>query len=246
MVKAEDIKLAISCLFPDTNPLWMMLHTCERFGVQPFCYGLGDTYAGWLDIKVKRLAKVARELRDCGFTHIMYSDGRDAWLCAGMDEVAEKYNALGAPPLLLSAQRRPFCGGYAEYYAQVDWDTSKAFPYVGTPGQLCSCEALASALDYMAENYKGCPDDDPAVWCSYMAEFPVRLDHDCSIFMNVGDMDEGEWEVRDGRAYNRLTETEPCVIHFNGGGSDALKGKWESLEKWWKAFGYTKRPPWEG
>jgi len=43
-----------------------------------------------------------------------------------------------------------------------------------------------------------------------------------------------------------LTQSLPCVLHFNGGSSDALTGKWESIKPYWQALGHTELPPWEG
>ena len=246
MVKPEDIKAVLPCVFPNPDPIWMMLASCRRFGIEPKLFGLGETYAGWLDLKITKLLKVAQEVEAEGCTHLLYTDARDAWFCAGLDEIADKYNEMGAPDILLSAQRRRFAGGYKEWYDMVEWDEKQYCSYLGTPGQLASVGALQATLKWMAEQQAGYPDDDPAPWCHYISTFPgnVALDHDCRIFMNVGDMDSGEWDIRESRAYNKVSRQTPCVLHFNGGGSDWLKGKWDSLERHWRQFGYKEEPPW--
>ena len=257
MIEAKDITVAVSCLFPNTDPIWMMESSLNKFGFQYIPYGLGEQYRGWIDIKVHKLLEVAR---NCPTSHILYSDARDAWFLTGPEEVAEKYNALGCPPLMLSAQADIF-GSYLKWYSKVEWNESEPFRYVGTPGQLCEAKALAGALGWLQENFHvgdetvdphGLPDDDPPWLIEYMAAHPgeVKFDHRCSIFMNAGShMTEGMWEtvleVRGNRLYNKMTGEWPCLVHFNGGSSDALKGKWESLEAHWKAFGNTERPPWE-
>jgi hypothetical protein len=238
MIEAKDITVSVPCLFSDRRPIWMMEHTCNRFGLQLRPYGLGEIYRGWIDIKVYKLRQ---EALNCPTSHILYTDARDAWFCAGPKEIADKYNALGAPPLLLSAQCDVF-GSYAKWYEGIPWDMSKKFRYVGTPGQLCEAKALASALGWMTDNYhlgegdRGLPDDDPPWWIEYMRAHPgaVRFDHECAIFMNAGSqIEEGMWEnvlkIQNGRIYNTLTHQWPCVLHFNGGYSDALHGKWEQL-----------------
>ena len=249
MVNASDIKVVLPCVFENPDPIWMMTHTCERFGIEPKLFGIRETYAGWIDLKVDKYLKVAKEVQAEGYSHILYSDARDAWFCSGLDEIAEKYNALGTPPILLSAQRHKFCGGYDKWYDMIEWDRSRLLPYVGTPGQLCEVEALIQALSYMDANYDRLtlPDDDPPYWIKFMVDFPgsVTLDHGSHIFMNVGDMGHGEWTIKDGRAINLLTDSKPSVLHFNGGSSDCLKGKWDQLEQHWRAFGYKESPPWE-
>jgi len=246
-VTAKDIKVVLPCVFPNTDPIWQMLHTCKRFGIEPKLFGMGGTYAGWIDLKVDKYLEVAKEVWSEGYSHILYTDARDAWFTSNLDEIAVKYEAMGAPPILLSAQRHRFVGGYNKWYDLLKWDESLDFPFIGTPGQLCEVEALIYALNQMKTyDRENLPDDDPPYWLLFMQEHVVALDHDCHIFMNVGDMAREEWAAyATGHAFNNLTCTKPCIIHFNGGSSDALKGKWDQLEQHWRAFGYELNPPWE-
>lgn len=259
MITAKDITVSVPCLFPDERPIWMLKTTAEQFGYNLRPYGLGETYAGWTKIKIDMLR---REAETCPTSHILYTDARDAFFLAGPEEVAMKYNAMGCPPLLLSAQCDVF-GSYADSYEDVAWDETKRFRYVGTPGQLCEAKALADTLYYMQMRvgngaWPTMPDDDPPWWNRYMKEFPgeVTLDSDCQIFMNAGSyIAEGMWENVLGihnadlegrkRVHNYLTDSWPCVLHFNGGSSDALTGKWEIIKPYWQALGHRELPPWE-
>lgn len=257
MIEAKDIAVSVSCLFPDTKPIWMMEHTCKRFNIPLHPYGIGEIYKGWVDIKINRLQKVAEDL-SATHSHILYSDARDAFFLAPLEEVAEKYNALGAPPLMLSAQPDIF-GTYAEWYKELPWDLKKRFPYIGTPGILAETKALSDALKWMQKrrdsgDWGEMHDDDPPWWCNFIRERPgeLILEHDCSIFMNCGSyIDCGMWgptgalEIKNGRVWNRLTQQWPCILHFNGGSSHWLHGKWEWLEPYWRELGYTASPPWE-
>ena len=253
MVKPNDIKVVLPCLFDNTTePLWMMLTTCTRFGIDPYLYGINETYQGWVHLKIDLLGMTARKVAADGYSHLLYVDARDAWFLTGLDEVADKYNAMGCPPVMLSAQHRAFCGGYGKWYNKFPWDTSLAFPYIGTPGILAEASKLADIFEYMLANYPfgevedSLPDDDPAWWIEYMLEHPgeVVFDHQCDIFANVGDVDDDDWEVVDGRAHIKLTDSWPCTIHYNGGASHWKYGKWEALEPQWRRFGYTEDPPW--
>jgi hypothetical protein len=263
MITTKDITVSVPCMFPDERPIWMLRTTADQFGYSLRPYGLGQTYAGWVDIKINKLRA---EAETCPTSHILYTDARDAFFLAGPEEVAEKYNAMGAPPLLLSAQCDVF-GSYAESYEGIDWDMSKVFRYVGTPGMLCEARALQDALEYMQNSViagtwpKDMPDDDPPWWNRYMKEWPgmVKLDTDCSIFMNAGShIEGGMWErvlsiesvdslsgLPIHRVANHITKTLPCVLHFNGGSSDALTGKWQDIKPYWQALGHREMPPWE-
>lgn len=256
MVEGKDITASVSCLFPNYDPIWMMVHSALKHGIQLRPYGLNATYNGWIDIKVNRLRE---EALSCPTSHILYTDARDAWFLAGPNEIARKYNEMGCPPLLLSAQCDIF-GTYAAWYEGLPWDMSKPFRYIGTPGMLCEARALADALGWMQQNYhlgedfRGLPDDDPPWWLQFMRSWPgfVELDHECSIFMNAGSEfpDKKMWGdvlliTEYGTVYNKITNQQPCVLHFNGGYSHALYGKWAQLEPFWTALGNTERPPWE-
>lgn len=259
MISGSDITASVSCLFPNTDPIWMMMVSAARFGVSVRPYGLNATYNGWIDMKVHRLRE---EALSCPTSHILYSDARDAWFLAGPDEIAEKYNAMGCPPILLSAQCDIF-GTYAAWYEGIPWDLQKMFCYIGTPGQLCEAKALADALGWMQEHYhlgepdqdpQGLPDDDPPWWCEYIRAHPgeVKLDTECAIFMNAGSNAPSPlamWgdvvNIIGPRVYNKITEQWPCVLHFNGGYSHAEYGKWEQLQPFWRKLGYIQNPPWE-
>lgn len=265
MITAKDITVSVPCLFPDERPIWMLKTTADQFGYNLRPYGLGETYAGWVKIKIDMLREQAET---CPTSHILYTDARDAFFLAGPEEVAEKYNQMDCPPILLSAQCDVF-GSYADSYEGVAHDMSKRFRYVGTPGQLCHAATLANTLNYMRvcvdnQHWPPMPDDDPPWWNRLMQESPaaVKLDHDCQIFMNAGSyIEEGMWEnvLRIGTPYfevddnqpgllrvcNKITQEWPCVLHFNGGSSDALTGKWEIIKPYWQALGHRELPPWE-
>ena len=253
MIQASDITVAVSCIFNDLDPIWMCAHTAKRFGITLHPYGMGETYRGWVDIKI---IQYYQEVLNCKTSHILYTDARDAWFCCGLDEIAAKYNAMGCPPLLQSAQPDIF-GSYGKYYEGIPWDLSKPFRYTGVGGTLCEVKALLEAFQWMLMNYHvgedegGLPNDDVPFWLEFMRHHPgaLKFDHECAIFMNAGSaIEQGMWnilEIKEGRVFNKLTGEWPAIIHFNGGSSDAVKGKWDNLEQYWTAFGYTERPPWE-
>jgi hypothetical protein len=89
-VQTSDITVITPCCgYENTEPLWMFLITCKRFGITPTFYGKGKTYSGWVDIMLTQLMEAART---CPTSHMLYTDSRDAFFLAGMDEITEKYN----------------------------------------------------------------------------------------------------------------------------------------------------------
>ena len=46
--------------------------------------------------------------------------------------------------------------------------------------------------------------------------FPIKLDSDCKEFQSYSFIKDDEYEIRDSLIYNRITNTTPAVLHFNG------------------------------
>jgi hypothetical protein len=248
MIESKDITVITPCLYPSKTPLWMFLASCRRFGVVPSYYAEGETYSGWVDIMLTKLMEAARA---CPTSHMLYTDSRDAFFLAGMDEVVDKYNWMGCPTLMLSADSMGF-PGYEQWYDKVPWDLTKAFPYFQVGGKIGEAKVIAEAIKWMFSrarhgDWGNMPGDNPPWWCNFMAERPGELviDHNCEIFQcatNVMD----HLLISKGRMLNSLTGSRPCILHFNGGYTDQFKGKWYAMEKTWRQLGYTENPPWEG
>jgi hypothetical protein len=258
-VQTSDITVITPCCgYENTEPLWMFLITCKRFGITPTFYGKGKTYSGWVDIMLTQLMEAART---CPTSHMLYTDSRDAFFLAGMDEITEKYNAMGCPPLLMSACNVGF-STYQAWYDKVPWDMTKAFPYFQVGGMVCEAKALYEAIRWMFERNKTgewgeMPGDNPPWWCNFMAERPgeLTIDHACDIFQNCSNcMDTMYvWYCATSasahyyylRLRNMTTTTFPCILHFNGGYTSQETGKWDRMEPTWRQLGYKENPPWQ-
>jgi len=68
--------------------------------------------------------------------------------------------------------------------------------------------------------------------------FRPVLDSKCRIFQDQ-EVLHGETvcEVRDGRVWNKLTDSWPCVIHFGGNYTDPDYGKDPRITPWAKELG---------
>jgi hypothetical protein len=263
MLTRDDIRVITPAVFPDLAPLWMLRHTAARFNVPLWPYGMGGTYRGWISIKVHQIIEECDKLSEAGFSHLLYMDGRDTMLMGTIEEVLEKYAAYGSPPLLMSAQPEIFMS-YEKYYNLKLYPTAEAlghpYCYPGSPLYMGEVHYIKDCLSWMLnQGWDGSmPDDDPAWWRRFDNERQdelksgrIKFDHECEIFQNAGwriGSDLAICETHRGiiRVLNRLTETWPVILHFDGGYSHALMGKWESLEPYWKQLGYGDiRPPWE-
>jgi hypothetical protein len=77
--------------------------------------------------------------------------------------------------------------------------------------------------------------DDAQVWHEAWAAgwFRPTIDHHCLVFQATcrgAALDD--LEVREGSLYNLVTDTYPCIFHYNGGYSDPVTGKEDRIEPW--------------
>jgi hypothetical protein len=247
VISSSDITVIFPAVFETWEPVWMMLHTCKRFGIEPKPYGFGDTYDGWVNIKLNRLLEAVKEVET---SHVLYTDASDAFFLTGLDEITRKYNDLGCPPLFMAAEASKF-PTYMHWYNEVTtWDESLRFPYPHVGGRLDERDVLIDALGWMMERYQDMPGDDCAWWVRFVKDWPGELkwDSTAEIFMsagNAGGYDPGsDLQVENGRLFNLATGSWPCILHLNGGYSEPGRGKWYALESWWRKLGYTENPPW--
>lgn len=272
MIESSNLVVLTPAIFENLDPIWMLTHTANRFGVPLRPYGMGGIYRGWVDIKIHRLlSECDRAIYD-GFTHVLYMDGRDTIWLSPFDEVVEKYNRYGSPPMLMSAQPTVF-ESYREYYNLALYPTRESlghpFNLPASPLFMGDAKYIGDCMRWMlGQSWDGVmPDDDPAWWRRFdnerqeeLRERRIVFDHNCEIFQNCGELIDGEsqWdfalqikyenEDKSGplRVRNCKTKSWPCIAHFDSGYSHAYSGKWYMLEEFWKAFGYEEvRPPWE-
>jgi hypothetical protein len=255
----DNIRVITPALFQDLRPIWMLTHTAERFNVPLWPYGMGGTYAGWIDVKVHRILAECDKLMAAGYSHLLYMDGRDTMLMSTIEEVLEKYERIyGAPPMLMSAQPEIFMS-YEKYYNLDLYPTAEElghpYCYPGSPLYMGEVSYIRDCLLWMlGQNWDGqMPDDDPAWWRRFDNERQdelqsgrIKFDHGCEIFQNSGWRIGSDLAIKEGRVFNTLTHSWPVVIHWDGGYSHHLSGKWQALQQYWKALGYGDvLPPWD-
>ncbi len=156
------------------------------------------------------------------YTHVLYSDGQDALILAGLDEIQSKYRNMGSPPILASASHQ--LGNVSEeekQYPGVFPNFGKyRYPQVG--GTLAEIPALIEAYESMMLNPSTTSDD---CFLHYDAVrdgvYKPRLDSECSVFQ----VTDEDCVIEGGRVHNRHTGSEPCVWHIPGGYSDWATGK---------------------
>lgn len=230
--------------------------SCEKFNVPLRAYGQGHNYAGWKFIKIDLWKPYLRYLRDQGFTHVFYTDGRDSFMLTGAAEIEKKYQDYGSPPYLISCEDQ--CYPFPQMSDLVlaksaPKDPENPWKYLGAGQMMGEINYMIDMWDMLTRHYENIPNENhDQGWLElglaegYLNPKEFILDHDCKIFQTAslhrlgGDIPNyielGRLQIRSGRVFNPITGTEPCAIHFPGGYSSPTSGKDHSLGPVWNAL----------
>jgi len=233
-----------ACMFATEAPIWRLKKSCERFGIDLHPYGMGQTYTDWPDIKITKLLAAMKAERDLGATHILYTDGRDSFFLAGLEEIESKYVALGSPGMLMAAET----GCYPrEWLAEKFPDPGHHFRWPGSGQFMGQVDKLIADWEWLWEKFANPSreDQNEQGWMVQMMadgnELGWVLDTGCEVFQSAGNgdcsMDTDLFVLGSGRIANAVTESLPCAIHFNGGYSDPVTGKDAVMAPVWDALG---------
>lgn len=218
--------------------LWIFLRSCEKFGVEPLLYGVGtQTFQGYrrmmMDMQLEFLKTIVND-----YSHYAFSDSWDAFLCAPWTEIVEKYQKLGAPPILMSAYIG--LGNESDMSKYVGcFDESIPYRYPNRGGMIAEIPAMIEAFERMLSQ-DGLTGDDCFEYYRGWRQgwFRPRLDSDCEIFQ-VSDLNtvimhgDTASQVRLG---NFVTKSKPCILHLSGGYTDAETGKDDRMLPWARAL----------
>lgn len=186
-----------------------MIRSTEKHGIDLKRYGNSE-YNGWIDIKVAKQLEYLESVSD--YTHVLYTDGRDAFFTEGEKNIVKKYKSLGSPELLMSRSNRP----------QWSFETNeKSYPdgFIHSGGYIGEISFVIKTLKEMLE-YKDFGDDCHIWHYRWEGGFKPRLDKNSIIFQNI--QDEEPW--------NGISS----IIHISGGYSDPKNGKLEILKRYYE------------
>jgi len=218
--------------------LWIFLRSCGKFKIDPILYGIGtQQFPGYkrmmLDMQLDALKQIPE-----GYTHVLFTDGWDAFFVAGLQEILEKYDAMGRPAFLASAYIG--LGNESDMSKYVGcFDETIPYRYPNRGGYLAERGFAIDCFQNMVDmpHQTG---DDCFNWYEGWREgwFRPTLDSKCEIFQ-VSDVNASFTNLLtdEVRLLNTVTGSKPCVIHLSGGYADPEHGKDEALKPWARALG---------
>jgi len=193
----------------------------EHFGYHHIQY-VDHAWFGWSS-KLLFNVHMCHELTD--FTHIMYVDARDVVVLAGPDEVMARWREF-EHPWVYNAE--PFIWSPNSFQPE-DYPTpSTVYRYLNSGAYIAEREHLVRWFDkWVGKDGRGVPlhipeGDQDWMAARFIEDYPdaIGLDLGCYLFQCMCgslDGDEPRCIVTPGNVYNRITNTHPLIIHFNGG-----------------------------
>lgn len=220
--------------------LWIFLRSCEKFKIDPILYGIGTPqFQGYkrmmLDMQLEALQDINRS-----YSHVLFTDGWDAFFTADLQEIMAKYVRMGSPAFLASA----YIGlGNESDMTKYEGCFNETIPYryPNRGGYLAELPEAIHAFQQMVDmpHQTG---DDCFNWYEGWREgwFRPTLDHNCEIFQ-VSDMNAAltltQSQQEFPRVTNTVTNSQPCILHLSGGYGDPETGKDAALKPWARALG---------
>lgn len=222
------------CIYPDTRPIHYLAESCLRQGINLLPHGIGAPFAGWSQAMISHTLPAMQDLKARGYTHVLYTDGRDSIIIASEEEILRKYREQGSPPCLMSADSEcfpPHPDAAGRFLGPMPWRFVNAGGFIG------EIDYIVGTTRRLAEKY---PDDhNNQSWI--VRDWPIDgllLDHFCEIFQPMDDSDD--ICTYSNRVLNKCTMTQPCVLHFRGGYCDPEVGRDFRIAPVWRQLYETR------
>ena len=220
---------------------WIYLASCSKAGIGQDIrcfFGVGSTqYPGETVMTISGLAEfLKRCYRD--FTHVLFTHAWDQLFVRPLDAIIRRYEAMERPPFFHAAaiqRANVHTDAYDQFFPEL---TPFRFPGAGFIAEIPLVIDLFTKRDVSHTH--------DASWAYFDAWrdgwFRPVLDTQCVIFQSMDIRKDGADDpncvVRDGKLYNTLTRTYPCIAHFGGYVYvDPETGKDRIIEPWARALG---------
>ena len=174
-----------------------------------------DWWNGYVD-KIIAIDNVIKNHLDDDI--ICFIDAYDVLVNENLDDLLEKFKNYKCE-LLIGCEKNCYPFIYKEKYP----DTESIYKYVNSGGYIGYKHAVQKIF-----NWKSYEEIDDICYDygdqSYFIEYflsnqseKIKLDTECVIFQNMHLVNWNEIIFNYGKIHNRMLNTIPCFIHFNGG-----------------------------
>jgi len=193
-----------------------------------------SAFEGWkgLATKPKWLYRAIKE-GNIPEKFMIFSDSWDLVFCATPEEILERYESFDSD-IVISSERNCFPADLKEYFDSLNPPTP--YKYLNSGFIVGKTEAILACLeamdlpnvkdDYHCEEM-GCAihSNDQHLWQIIFEKQPVKiaLDYYQSLSQTLHDVSIDEFDLSGERIRNKITNSTPCSIHFNGSSKDRME-----------------------
>lgn len=195
-------------------------------------------WCGWIS-KLWHMMDTVADL--AGYTHLMFVDCADVVLLAGPDEIMERYFEFNHP-WVYNAEEFIWS---PDSFQPEDYPTPNVkYRYLNAGVSIGEIGHMFKWLDAWGRPGWIPTGDQDWLAARFIESYPnaIKLDTNCDLFQCCcGSQVEPDPFVvlSPGKVYNRITDTYPLIIHFNGG-TDITDSERRPL---WEHYLQQKQPP---
>jgi hypothetical protein len=227
MEEAVNIAVITCACYESSERIHFLEDSCTRNGIVLHTHGLGHPFPGFAPSFIQHtIPHIERLAQD--HSHILFIDGADSIVLSNLSEIAWKYERLGSPACLMSAEMDvPPHKAYRGFTASPPWK------YVNGGGYIAEIQKFLPMARTMEQQYPNLGNHQD--WFRESWEMlKWELDWNCQIFQTMNGIPSLR-TVQD-RVVNTVTGTWPCILHFAGGYSDPVTGRDERMKPWVEAL----------
>jgi hypothetical protein len=164
--------------------------------------------------------------------YIIFCDCWDLVFAATPNEIMERYFTFGSP-IVISSEKNCFPDDLKKEFDELNPPT--IYKYLNSGFIVGETDAILACLEAMDlpnmqdDHYdpvKNCNvhPNDQYEWMKIFVKQPVkiRLDYGQELSQTMHDTDIEDFDLSKTRIRNRITNSHPCVFHFNGGSKDNM------------------------
>lgn len=215
------------CCYESRERIHYFDDSCAQNGFQAEVHGLGQPFPGFAESFVRYTLPHIEKLSE-DHTHVLFIDGADSLVLSSLNEIVWKYERMGSPECLMSAEMDVPVGIRAPQFTQLNpWKFPNGGGYIAyIPLFLSVCKGLADKFSEFGNHQD---------W--FRQAWPIAswtLDSECIIFQTMNGS-SSVFPVAH-RVLNTVTATWPSILHFAGGYSDPLVGRDERMRPWVEAL----------
>jgi hypothetical protein len=222
---AENLLIISPCFYPDVAPAYLMVKSAARNNLKVWLYGVGQLFIpDGADAQVAKLHELMTPKKESDY--VLITDCRDVLFLGTEEEILRKFQSFGKD-LVMSTER--MCWTLDPDIARTSTEFQRFFhgqdmhgyDYIHAGQYIGTWEYVMLSLQHLLSRYRRIHPgiDNPQawwMWAKMRGELDYALDYKCQIFQSMAGGADSHLRQIGVRLYNRITNSIPCSLHFNG------------------------------